>query len=288
MIHFNIMLFITLARVNVMPAALGTNRMFVYASLGIGVLGIIMTIAAGGAFLIPAAIMIAIGTVGGVAFWKYGYIFVPFITTRANIILMNEEGIEIPPSQDVIIKHSGGVYYAATFIGLRITESMTEKSMEDTMNYTQLFERAVSNLKYVTKLSYMLFVEDIGDKRKEIEAKRAEAQLRLQRERDKSQPDPLRLDRYERDASMWDVQLQRIIKGEKPMGIVAYAQTVAVDTSKDAAVARAKAQASELRTLMANALNVEVVMLAGDEMLKCFEWERFFPASAQELEEAVA
>jgi len=38
---------------------------------------------------------------------------------------------------------------------------------------------------------------------------------------------------------------------------------------------------------LANALNVEVLQLTGDEMLKCFEWERFYPTTVKELEEAV-
>ena len=71
------------------------------------------------------------------------------------------------------------------------------------------------------------------------------------------------------------------------MGVVAYAQTTAIGLSKDAAVASARTQANELRTVLANALNVEVVQLTGDEMLKCFEWDKFFPATAQELEESV-
>jgi hypothetical protein len=32
---------------------------------------------------------------------------------------------------------------------------------------------------------------------------------------------------------------------------------------------------------------VEVVHLTGDEMLKCFEWEKFFPTTPQDLEESV-
>jgi hypothetical protein len=133
----------------------------------------------------------------------------------------------------------------------------------------------------------MLYVEDVGEKRKQVETKRAEAQLRLARERDKSQPDVLKMDRYEREAAIWDSQLTKLIKGIKPMGVIAYAQTTAVGLSKDAAIAAARAQSNELRTVLANALNVEVVTLSGDEMLKCFEWDRFLPTSPQELEESV-
>ena len=63
--------------------------------------------------------------------------------------------------------------------------------------------------------------------------------------------------------------------------------TTASGLSREAAMAAVRAQASELRTVLANALNVEVVQLTGDEMLKCFEWERFYPITPQELEEGV-
>lgn len=223
-----------------------------------------------------------------VLFWKYGYIFVPMITQKTNVIMMSDEGFEIPPSQDVILKAGNGVYYASCFLGIKIYESVTEQSPDQTTAYNSYFERAISNLKYVTKISYLVFVEDVGEKRKMIETKRAEGQLRLARERDKgSTADVLKIDKYERDVALWDGQLNRLIKGVKPMGIVAYAQTTATGLSKEAAIANSKTQANELKTVLANALNVEVVNLTADEMLKCFEWERFFPTSAQDLEESV-
>lgn len=228
-----------------------------------------------------------LGSFLGVLFWQYGYLLVPLITQRTNIVMLTDEGYEIPPSQDVIVKNANGVFYASAFLGLRIFESTTEKSAEENLVYTQFFERAISNLKYVTKIAYLLYVEDVGEKRKMIETKRAEAQLRLARERDKPQPDVLKIDKYEREVTVWDSQLTRLIKGVKPMGVIAYAQTTAAGLSKDAAIASARSQGNELRTVLANALNVEVVNLSGDQMLKCFEWERFFPTTSQELEESV-
>jgi hypothetical protein len=71
------------------------------------------------------------------------------------------------------------------------------------------------------------------------------------------------------------------------MGVIAYAQTSAVGLSKDAAIALAKQQANELKTVLANALNVEVYQLTADQMLRCFEWDKFFPVKPQELEESV-
>jgi hypothetical protein len=263
-------------------------KQYTLGSIGVGVIGAILAfISGGGIFGLLGGLLAGLGAFLGVLFWKYGYIMIPLITERTKIVMMSDLGYEVPPGQDVIIKSANGIYYASAFLGLKIFESATEKSTEESIAYNQFFERAISNIKYVTKVAYMLFVEDVGQKRKDIETKRAEAQLRLARERDKPQPDVLKIDKYEREVAVWDNQLTRLIKGVKPMGVVAYAQTTAVGLSKDAAIASARSQATELKTVLANALNVEVVSLTGDEMLKCFEWEKFFPTTAQELEESV-
>lgn len=264
-----------------------TSKNYLYASLVVGGVGILVVLLAGQTFALLGALLAGMGCALGVLFWKYGYLVVPLITQKTNIVMMDNEGYEVPPSQDVIIRQFGSMYYASAFLGLKIFESATEKSLEENVSYTQYFERAISNLKYVTKISYLLYVEDIGEKRKLIETKRAEAQLRLARERDKSDPDVLKMDKYEKEVALWENQLNRLIKGVKPMGVLAYVMTTGAGISKEQAVAKAKSQANELRTVLANALNVEVVSLQGDEMLKCFEWDRFYPATAQELEESV-
>ena len=262
-------------------------KTYIFGSLAVGIFGALFAFLAGGPFALIGGFLAGLGSLMGALFWKYGYLLIPLITQRTNIVMMSEEGYEIPPSQDVIVKTANGVFYASAFLGIRIFESATEKSQEENIAYSQFFERAISNLKYVTKIAYLLYVEDVGEKRKMIETKRAESQLRLARERDKGQPDVLKIDKYERETALWDTQLTKLIKGVKPMGVIAYAQTTAVGLSKEAAIAGARTQGNELRTVLANALNVEVVSLGGDEMMKCFEWERFFPTTSQELEESV-
>ncbi|MEM2949292.1 MAG: hypothetical protein QXT05_02760 [Candidatus Bilamarchaeaceae archaeon] len=264
-------------------------RAYILGSIGIGVLGVIFALIGGslGYLTVIGGLLAGLGALGGVLFWKYGYILIPLLTQRTRTIMITSEGYEVPPEQDCIVKNANGVFYASAFLGLKIYESATEKALEENVSYDQYFERAISNLKYVTKISYMLYVEDVGEKRKAIETKRAEAQLRLQREREKPEPDALKIDKYEREVAHWDAQLNKLIKGVKPMGIIAYAMTTASGLSKEAAIAAVRAQASELKTVLANALNVEVVNLTADEMLKCFEWERFYPVSPHELEESV-
>jgi hypothetical protein len=157
---------------------------------------------------------------------------------------------------------------------------------EEVVTYNEAFERAVSNLKYVTKIAFMLYIEDITEKRRLIEAKKTDAQSRLAKERDTSKKsEPLKIELLEREVSAWNLQLEELSKGPKPMGLLAYAMTSAVGTSREEAIAAVRAQANELRTTLRNALNVEIEILDDNNMLRCFEWELYYPASASDFEQ---
>ncbi len=263
------------------------KKMYAYASVAIGGGGILLSLV-GGPLGIVGALLSAIGTGLGAAFLSFGYLAIPALTKVTKISLVNTvENYEVPPSQDVIIKHAGDIYYATIFLNVEIYESPTAQTDEG-ISYSEFFERAISSLRYVTKVAYIMYVEDVSKKRQEIDTKRAESQLKLQRERDRGDPDPLKLDRLQRELEILDVQLGKLIKGIKPMGVIAYAMTTAAGVSKDAAVTAARAQAEQVRTAISNSLNVETKWLSGDEMLKCFEWEKFFPTSIQELEDSMS
>lgn len=269
--------------------ALNQSSLAAYAAIGLGFLGVIgIFLRFQGPMEIVSAMLCGGGSVLAILFYKYGYIFVPMLTQQTRTVVMTDTGYEIPPSQDAIIKKGEtGTYYASMFLGIRIYESVSEKSQEQIVTYNEFFERAISNLKFVTKISYLLYVEDVGEKRKIIESKRAEAQLRLARERDKPEADVLRIDRYEREVAKWDTELQKIIKGIKPMGAVAYAMTTATGVTAESALAAARNQSQELKAVLTNALNVEIEVLTADQLLKAFEWERMIPQTGQDLESAV-
>ncbi|VVB97966.1 Uncharacterised protein [uncultured archaeon] len=272
-----------------MTMALNQSTIFGYGAVLLCFLALAGALLQGGAGTNPLVLLF---TVAGCAMsdlaFKFGYIVIPLITRLAGITVKTETGYEIPPSQDVMLrKGESGTFFASIFMGIRIYESASDKSMEQ-IAYNEYFERAVSNIKFVTKISYMLYVEDVAGKRKDIETRKAEAQLRLAREKDKPEPDVLKLDRYEREVSKWDNELNKLIKGIKPMGAVAYAMTTGTGITKEAAIATARSQANELKAVLTNALNVEIDVLTGDEMLKAFEWEKAIPSLGQELEDMVA
>ncbi len=269
--------------------AMNQSTIFAYGAAGLAFLGAIGAFTTGGnIYGLAAGAAAGLGAVLAILFYKYGYIFVPLITQQTRTVVLTDTGYEIPPGQDVVVKKgASGLYFASMFLGIRIYESAAEKSLEQNLAYNEYFERAISNLKFVTKISYLLYVEDVTEKRKIIETRKAEAQLRLAREKDKPEPDVLKMDRYEREVSKWEGELNKLIKGIKPMGALAYAMTTSTGITKEAAIAAVRTQANELKAVLTNALNVEIETLTADEMLKTFEWEKMIPSAAQELEDAV-
>ena len=71
------------------------------------------------------------------------------------------------------------------------------------------------------------------------------------------------------------------------MGLISYGMTTGVGVTKDAAVAVAKNQAAELKTLLANALNVEVNYYYGEDMKRCYEMEYMIPPTIRALKDFV-
>jgi len=266
----------------------GTNqgKTLVYAIIGLGALAFVVTFTIGGILSMLGAFVLGLAVLLSVGLIKFGYVFLPLITKVANINTHLGE-YTIPKSQDVIAKKEGSVYYASAYLGMKIYEPASEKTTNENIQYNEYFERAISSFKHVTKITYMLYAEDVKKKRDSIEARRSEAQLRLNKERQKPNPDVLTIDKYEKTVSYYELQLNRIVRGEKPMAVMAYAMTTATGPSEEAAIAAVRSQASELKTSIANALNLEVVWLTADEMLKCFEWERFAPITAQEMKNSV-
>lgn len=261
-------------------------RTFSYGAAALAFVGALGSFMSGGLAIISGFLCV-FGAIGAVALYKYGYVIVPLALQRANVVQIMEGGFEIPPSNDVIIKNMGGIYYATKFLGVRIYESASEKSVEENIVYSEYFERAISSVKHVTKFAMMVYMKDITEYRNRIETKHAEAQLRLARERDKPDPDVLKLDRYEKEVGMWENQINKLTRGIKPMGCISYVMTTAVGVSKESATASAASQANELKATISNALNVQVDLLTGEEMLRCFQWEIMIPPTPTEIEQAV-
>ena len=234
------------------------------------------------------ALLCAFAAVLALVIYKYGYVVIPWFTKNRKMttpLISTGLSYEIPPTNDVVIGVGENVYYATAYIGVRIVDSPSEKGEEELGSYMRSYERAISGLRYVAKLSLMVYVKDLGKEKDRIQEKIYGVQYRLNREREKPDPDPINLEKLENELAAWNSMLHRFTSGNRPMAVVAYIMTTAIGVSREQATAAAKRQAEELRTLFGNALNVDAKILTAEEMLRCFHWELMIPKEYADLEQ---
>ena len=215
--------------------------------------------------------------------WKYGYLIVPVITKATNIVEIHG-GYEVPPTRDYIIKKNEAGYYASKFLEIRFYESSMDKSTEEKRTMFDSFEKAVSSLKYIVKISLMISTLDLSKHIDEIKTRRGAVEAKKAKETKMALDESMRMDR---ELAYWNRLLDRITQGERPVEIIAFASTTAFGLTRDESLARVSRQAKELRTILSSSLGCDVRDLKDLEMLKCFEWEYFYPTTQEEIKDAL-
>lgn len=216
------------------------------------------------------------------ALWKYGYILIPIFTKATNVIEVRS-GYEVPPSRDHIVRKTPSGYYATKFLEVRFYESSMDKSEDKKTAMFESFEKVISSLKYVVKLSLLISAMDLSKEIDEIKTRRSAAEAR----KAKSSGAADELIKLDREIAKWNRLLDRITHGERSIEVIAFATTTAFGLTRDEAVGRVSRQAKELRTILSSSLGCDVQELVDLDMLRCFEWEQFFPTSAEELKDEI-
>jgi len=240
-----------------------------------------------GQFRLVATFVSVLSAIFSLLIWKVGFIILPFITRFLKVSEVRVGGFEIPPSQEVIIKNVGGIYYATMYVFCRFYESAAVGVEEQEAPYMDMWERAVASVNFPFKFCVMTYIEDLVKFREDVETNRAAAQLKLGREREKPRPDAITLDKWDREVARQNEMLARLSSGEKPLGTIMYCMTTAVGVSAEAATATVKSQVNELKSTFSNALNIEVLNLFGEDMKKCFEWDVAIPPSPKDLKASI-
>jgi len=216
------------------------------------------------------------------ALWKYGYILIPFFTKATNLVEVRS-GYEVPPSRDHIIRKTPSGYYATKFLEVQFYESSLDKTAEGKTLMFESFEKTISALKYVVKISLLVSAMDLSRHIEDIKTRRSLAESK----KTKSSGAADEMIKIDREIAKWNRLLDRITHGERPIEVIAYASTTAFGLTRDEATGRVSRQAKELQTILSSSLGCEVVEMADLDMLRCFEWEQFFPTSAEELRDEI-
>ncbi len=224
------------------------------------------------------AIIALLSFVIAASVWRFGYLLKPIITRHAAVV----EGFgryEIPSSQDIIVKSQGDRYFATSYLLIRFAQSAIEKTPEQISLMKQGYERTLSSLRCACKISNMVCPVDLSGHSERIKESRSKAESRLS-ELESLPPSAnsgAEITHLKREIESCSTQLERIMAGDRPMRMLNFAMTCASDRSMDAAMAKARAQAAELKAVLSGTLDCEVTVLAGDELKRCFEWEHMLP-----------
>ncbi len=256
------------------------NRAITIIALVGGILAIILSILSGN-FLFP--ILASLLFSFSLLIWKYGYLFIPVITKATNIVEVRGS-YQVPSSRDHILMKTDNGYYASKFLEVKFYESSMEKDTTEKKNMFESFEKAISSLKYVVKVSLMITTLDLSRHIDEIKTRRATVEAKKSKEAKLAQNEALRMDR---ELAYLNRLLDRITQGERPVEVVAFASTTAFGLTRDEATSRVNRQAKEIRTILSSSLGCEVRDLKDTDMLKCFEWDYFFPTTREEIKDSL-
>jgi len=256
------------------------NRAITIASLVGGMLAIVISLGLGSPLFAALSAGLFCLSLG---FWRYGYLVFPAIAKAGNIT-ENRSGYEIPSTRDYIMKKCDSGYYASKFLEIRFYESSLDKGEEQKTSMFEAFERAISSLKYIVKISLLISAVDLSKHIEDIKTKRSSAEGRKSKYARENSDEAVMLDR---EIAKWNRLLDRITHGERPVELVAFASTTAFGLTREEAVTKAKRQAKELKTILSSSLSSDVVELVDLDMLRCFDWEMFLPSTTEELRDEV-
>lgn len=252
------------------------NRAVTFAALIGGFVALIISFVYMNALVLLASVFMFMFSL---LIWKYGYLLIPMLTRATNVIEVRGS-YEVPPTRDYVMKKDQNGYYATKFLEVKFYESSMDKSQDEKKTMFESFEKAISSLKYVVKISLMISALDLSGHLDDIKTRRSAAETKKSKTSQSSSDEQLRTDR---EIAMWNRLLDRITQGERPVELVAFASTTAFGLTRDEALSRVSRQSKEIKTILSSSLGCDIRELADTDMLKCFEWDFFFPTTNEEM-----
>ncbi|MDE1860425.1 MAG: hypothetical protein KGH72_01780 [Candidatus Micrarchaeota archaeon] len=223
-------------------------------------------------FLELGVVIIAIlGMVLILVIYFADFLVFPIFTKIARITIIPGKDYSIPPSEDAIIKFSGGIYYATGYLTANIYNyvfAQEEISEEEKANITAApdkWERAVMNLNFPFKFNIVSTSQEIQKYRDELEGKRGLLQFQYSKEVSNSNANPMTLRDIERRMNVVQARIDRLGGGERPIDTMLYFESTAVGVSEKDAMDALTTQLDKIQTIF-NGFDLSIVRVVGREM----------------------
>jgi hypothetical protein len=257
------------------------NRIVCYSCIALSAVALFGALMLGNAMAAAACSFFA---AFAILLWKYGTFFGPAITGFLGV-RQKWGNLEVPPSFDMVFLRTRDGFVASGFLGIRLHKSVSEMSEGAAIEYSRMFERAISSAKYVTKFSVLAsnipvddYLDSLREKRSFAESKKAH----LAEDGARASADVARL---EREVAMYSRLIEKIGGGRQPMEVICYAMSSADGKSREEAAAKLRTQLSELGATLAGVLDCRVDVMRGEDLQKCTLWEAAIPQARDRLAE---
>lgn len=248
------------------------NELFVYGSLGISFVLLLFA-----SQFQPIAILSIIFAGVSYLFYKWGRLYVPFLTQLKKNI-KSKYVFDISPSEDAVVKKEGDEYIATVFLNLDVYETMTNKDEDEIKEYGSYFERTISSIRDPIKITAMIYERNMNRYIHDIQNMKAAVEDKIAKEQEKKNVDERKIEILEREKLMWERRLDSIYKSEsKPRAITYFAAVSAKGASIDGAISAAKNKAREIKATFSGGMSMTVDALAHNRMNACFDWEFMKP-----------
>jgi hypothetical protein len=216
-----------------------------------------------------------------------GHMLTPLITKLLKVTYNKGQYI-VPPGQEVIIKKSGNKYLATKYLLLNIQEREEISKMEEhSTTYVQDIENALGTISVPSKINILISSKDVSNYRDETQSKVYELSLKIKREMEKGEPDVIKIDKWQKEKERYENLLRRLAGGVKPVNAICYVSTLGKGITEREAIDKVNAQAREIKAVLSNSMNSEIIDLIGEDMLLCFNLDFFPPSNNDELKEMV-
>jgi len=216
-----------------------------------------------------------------------GHMLTPLITKILGVTYNKGEYI-FPPGQEVVVKKMGNKYISAKYLLLNIQErEEISRSEEHSTTYIQDIENALGTISVPVKINYLIASKDVSAYRDETQSKVYELSLKIKREMDKGEPDVIKIDKWQKEKERYENLLRRLAGGVKPVHAICYVTVFGKGITIGEAIDNVNAQTREIKAIVSNSMNTEVIDLIGEDVELCFEVDFFPPNDNEELKEMV-
>lgn len=242
----------------------------------------------GGGVLSLIAAFILVVTISLLAILNFAdYLLVSLLFGAIGITFQPALNYKINKDQNAVVKEIGGVYYATGYVSgnlfsFEFKQEQTEDDEKKMVQAPDNWERAVSNINFPFKFNVLSSGLSVQNVREELEGQRSYQEYQLSKVlSDSSGGSDVAVLEIQRKINVIQGKIERISRGEKPIGTVMYVETTAIGISEKAAVDALTRQISGLQIAM-SPMNLDLQRVIGRELYTLFNINFVVPLSYEQ------